>query len=81
MNVLRDDLIATYASILHEEKAVTFEHDECIYRITKPMSVKEGWHVERLKKDTDGVWYVYCGGLCIGNAKAAVEFMLPTGGE
>lgn len=69
-------MIATYASILHEERAVTFEHDECIYRIAESMQ-EEGWHVDRLKEDMDSVWYVDDGGLCTGNAKDAVEFMLP----
>ena len=89
MSELRGDLVATYASILHEENAVTFEHDERIYRIWESSS-EEGWYIEVLEVSevslwakslntiiSEEPWIEADGGLCTGSAKDAVEFMLP----
>lgn len=89
MSKLRPDMIEIYASILHEEQAVTFEHDDRIYRIWDSTS-NEGWYIEILEESERGMWNeeltrIICespwvevdGGLCTGDAKDAIEFMLP----
>lgn len=80
-----NSIIQMYADILEQCRAVTFEHNETIYRIWEN---DEGWYLQLLN-ESDDVFYndegeisSECpfvesdGGLCTGSALDAIEFML-----
>jgi len=80
-------LIDLYAGILESEQAVTFEHNDTIYRIWWSDG-SEGWYMELLTESDAGMWnedltriidespwLEVDGGLCTGSARDAVEFM------
>lgn len=80
-------LIELYAGILESEQAVTFEHNNIIYRIWWSDD-NEGWYLELLEENnelwnaelkyTEEAWTEADGGLCTGSARDAIEFMLPS---
>jgi len=71
---MKESLVTTYAAILEAQQAVTFEHNDIIYRI---WANDEGWYLELLEENDGGQWEETDGGLCTGSARDAVEFMLP----
>jgi len=72
---MKTSLVLAYAAILEVEQAVTFEHNDTIFRIW--WSDQGGWYMELLEQDDDLGWAEMDGGLCTGSARDAVEFMLP----
>jgi len=71
---MNQSLITAYASILEQNQAATFEHNDIIYRI---WANDEGWYLELLEENDSGEWVEIDGGLCTGSAIDAIEFMLP----